>query len=109
MLLIALNGIVGHRYCIGGGEELSNKDIVENICEVLQKNLTLKYNLKELISYVRDRPGHDYRYAINSHKIKIELGWSPRLTFEKGIERTINWYLNKQDWWENILKKNRIS
>lgn len=88
-------GINGQVYNIGGNNEKANIEIVKLIIEKLDRP-------ESLIKYVKDRPGHDRRYAIDSTKIKKELGWEPEYTFEKGIEETIQWYLNNRDWWEKI-------
>ena len=97
-------GIVGSRYNIGGSEEKSNIEIVKEICHLLDE-LRPSSNLKsykELIRFVEDRPGHDFRYAIDSSKIQNEIGWKPKLKFKEGLAKTINWYLKNQDWLDNI-------
>ncbi len=101
------DGTIGETYNIGGNNEIKNIDIVNTICSTLDE---LKPRLngssyKELINYVADRPGHDFRYAIDASKIKKELGWSPKETFETGIRKTILWYLENQHWWKNIQDK----
>jgi len=100
-------GKVGETYNIGGNEEKTNLDIVNIICEILDDiNPTKKYKTyKELITYVKDRPGHDFRYAIDATKIKNDLGWKPKYTFNKGIKDTILWYINNPSWWEKIINK----
>ena len=102
-----LKGIAGETYNIGGNNEIKNIDIVNIICEKLDKKIPRKNNVsyKELIKFVKDRPGHDYRYAINADKIKNELDWEPNESFETGIEKTIDWYLENQEWWEKIQDK----
>ena len=94
--LILHKGKIGEIYNIGGNNEKRNIDIVKMICHELEKP-------KSLIEYVADRKGHDLRYAINSTKIRNELGWEPETLFEDGIRQTIKWYLNNQDWWEKII------
>jgi|TARA_B110000305_G_C19453733_1_gene649546 dTDP-glucose 4,6-dehydratase len=96
LYLIATNGNIGETYNIGGRNEKTNIDVVNSICKILDKTLPSKQirSYVELISYVQDRPGHDRRYAINANKIQNMLGWSPAETFETGISKTINWYLN---------------
>lgn len=96
--LVIHKGEIGEIYNIGGNNEKRNIEIVRLILEKLGKS-------KSLIKYVKDRPGHDKRYAIDSSKIQNELGWNPKYTFENGIEETVIWYLNNKDWWKNI--KNR--
>ena len=101
---IMFKGNIGETYNIGGNNEIKNIDIVNIICEKLDKKIPRKNNTsyKELIKFVKDRPGHDFRYAINANKIKNKLGWEPNESFETGIEHTINWYLDNQKWWEKI-------
>lgn len=98
------HGKVGETYNIGGHNEIRNIDIVNTICELLdemQPSSKLK-SYKELITYVQDRPGHDLRYAIDADKIKRDLDWLPKENFQTGIRKTIRWYLDHQDWWQNI-------
>ena len=101
-------GRVGETYNIGGGEEKTNYEIVHTICELLDIKKPLKNNLsyKELIIYVKDRPGHDFRYAIDASKIKNELGWKQKYQFYDAISKTIDWYINNKSWWEKILNNN---
>ena len=105
-------GKIGEKYNIGGNNEWFNIDIVKKICEILQRkkdNNELKNfqnmpdKFESLITFVKDRPGHDRRYAICSEKIKKELGWEPETNFESGIEKTINWYIQHIDWVENVI------
>ena len=94
--LIIHNGRVGEVYNIGGHNEMKNIDIVKIICRELGKP-------ESLITYVADRKGHDMRYAIDPTKIHNELGWLPETKFEDGIKKTIQWYLDNKDWWEEII------
>ncbi len=94
--LIIHKGRVGEVYNIGGHNEMKNIDIVKLICQAIGKP-------ESLITYVKDRAGHDLRYAIDPAKIHAELGWLPETMFADGIQRTIKWYLDNRDWWENIL------
>ena len=96
------NGRLGEVYNIGGCNEWANIDIVKLICERLDELRPGNEPRSDLITYVKDRPGHDRRYAIDASKIIDELGWRPQYTFEVGIEQTINWYLSNQDWWERV-------
>ena len=89
-------GVIGEVYNIGGNNEKANIDIVKRIIATLGKD-------ESLIQYVKDRPGHDRRYAIDNTKITTQLGWAPRYTFEQGIAETIDWYLAHQDWIEKIV------
>ena len=100
-------GAIGQTYNIGGNNEIENIQIVKTICEILDDKIPRenKETYKMLIQYVEDRPGHDFRYAINSDKIKKDLGWVPEESFKSGIEKTINWYLENSKWWEKIQKK----
>ncbi|MES5954333.1 dTDP-glucose 4,6-dehydratase [Bacillus fungorum] len=94
--LVLHNGKVGEIYNIGGNNEYTNIEIVKRIIQYLGKS-------ESLIHYVTDRPGHDRRYAIDSSKLQKELGWSPKYTFDIGIEQTIKWYLENKTWWERII------
>ena len=97
-------GTIGETYNIGGNNEIKNIDIVNTICSTLDelKPRSNGSSYSELITYVTDRPGHDFRYAIDASKIKNELNWEPKETFETGIRRTIQWYLENEDWWRKI-------
>ena len=95
--LIIHNGRVGEVYNIGGHNEKTNIYIVKKILEILG-------NGEELITYVTDRKGHDLRYAIDPTKIKNELGWEPATMFDDGIVKTVDWYLENRNWWEDIIK-----
>ncbi|RTZ74609.1 MAG: dTDP-glucose 4,6-dehydratase [Candidatus Neomarinimicrobiota bacterium] len=97
-------GEIGETYNVGGNNEIKNIDIVKTICNLLD-NIRPSENLKsyqELITFVKDRPGHDLRYAIDSSKLQNKLGWSPKETFETGIRKTIEWYLDNKTWWLDI-------
>ena len=94
--LIIHEGKVGEVYNVGGHNERTNLDVVKTILNQLGKD-------ESLIHFVKDRPGHDLRYAIDPTKIETELGWKPTYTFESGIKETIDWYLNHKDWWEPII------
>jgi len=98
------NGAIGETYNVGGNNEIKNIDIVITICTILD-DLQPSDNGKsysELITFVKDRPGHDFRYAINAKKIQNELGWYPSESFETGIKKTIEWYLGNESWWKKI-------
>ena len=104
---VLLNGKIGETYNIGGNYEKSNLEIVQSICNILDEikpNKTGK-SYKELITFVKDRPGHDYRYAMDITKIKQELCWTPKESFTAGIRKTIKWYLDNEKWWKDIQKK----
>ena len=103
--VVLTKGVIGETYNVGGNEEQTNLNIVNTICEILDKKYpsTNLSSYKNLITYVKDRPGHDFRYAINASKIKNELGWEPKYKFKKAISSTIDWYLNNKTWWTKIL------
>ena len=101
---VLTNGGIGSTYNIGGNNEIQNIEIVKIICGKMDE-LSPRINgakYEELIAYVADRPGHDFRYAIDASKIENELGWLPKESFETGIEKTIRWYLDNQEWWKSI-------
>ncbi len=104
---VLLHGKIGQTYNIGGNNEIKNIDIVNSICERMDILIPLNSDrsYKDLIKFVQDRPGHDFRYAIDASKITNELNWSPSENFDSGIEKTIKWYLNNQDWCEKIKYK----
>jgi len=98
------HGKIGDTYNIGGHNEIRNINIVNTICSILDELNPRSNNqsYSELITYVKDRPGHDFRYAIDASKIKTDLGWTPKETFKTGIRKTIQWYLDHEDWWRKI-------
>ncbi|MBT4754383.1 MAG: dTDP-glucose 4,6-dehydratase, partial [Chloroflexi bacterium] len=101
------HGEIGETYNVGGNNEIRNIDIVKTICAILDE-MRPSPNGKSygnLISFVKDRPGHDFRYAIDASKIKTELGWTPKETFESGIKQTIEWYIENESWWRKIQDK----
>lgn len=103
---VVTEGVVGATYNIGGHNERKNIDVVKTICGILDQLVTVKpagvSKFEELITYVKDRPGHDMRYAIDASKIDKELGWKPLETFESGIFKTVQWYLNNEQWWRRV-------
>jgi dTDP-glucose 4,6-dehydratase len=104
-LLTVLNrGQVGETYCVGGKNEMKNIEVVSLLCEILDE-LAPDEGIgprESLIEFVRDRPGHDQRYAIDTSKIEGDLGWRPRETFESGLRATVRWYLDNRYWWERV-------
>lgn len=97
------NGKLGETYNIGGHNEWTNIDLIHQLCTVMDKKLGRNEgSSKQLITFVKDRAGHDMRYAINATKIKNELGWTPSITFEEGLEKTVDWYLENENWLNHI-------
>jgi dTDP-glucose 4,6-dehydratase len=118
LVKVATEGRLGETYNIGGHNEKKNLEVVETVCDLLQEiappgdyphlELTRAANVKhyrDLITFVKDRPGHDVRYAIDARKIEQELGWVPEESFESGIRKTVQWYLNNPEWWQRVLNR----
>jgi dTDP-glucose 4,6-dehydratase len=105
---VVTEGRVGETYNIGGNSEKTNMEVVHAICHVMDEVLPdSKFKPHEsLIKHVEDRPGHDFRYAIDATKISTELGWTPEETFDSGLRKTVEWYLSNRDWWQKILDGN---
>ncbi|VEA61293.1 dTDP-glucose 4,6-dehydratase 2 [Serratia plymuthica] len=103
---VVTEGVVGETYNIGGHNERKNIEVVHTICDLLEELAPNKpqgvKKYRDLITYVKDRPGHDMRYAIDAGKIDRELGWRPQETFESGIRKTVSWYLNNETWWRRV-------
>ena len=103
---VVTQGVVGETYNIGGHNEKANLDVVYAICDLLEELAPNKpegvAQYKDLITYVKDRPGHDVRYAIDATKIKDELNWVPEESFETGLRKTVEWYLNNKEWVEHV-------
>jgi dTDP-glucose 4,6-dehydratase len=102
LVVVAINGEVGETYNIGGHNEQQNIEVIKIICEILDELVPLRTKYSELITHVTDRPGHDMRYAIDASKIQRDLGWLPLETFESGIKKTVQWYLDNQEWCERV-------
>lgn len=104
---VVTEGEIGETYNIGGHNEKTNLTVVQTICELLEELAPEKpegvEKYSDLITFVKDRPGHDLRYAIDATKIKNELGWVPEESFETGIRKTVEWYLSNKEWWEAVL------
>lgn len=104
---VVTQGEIGETYNIGGHNEKANIEVVKTICSLLDELVPNKpegvVQYQDLITYVTDRPGHDVRYAIDASKIERELGWKPAETFESGIRKTVEWYLNNKAWWSRVL------
>ncbi|PJZ45481.1 dTDP-glucose 4,6-dehydratase [Leptospira brenneri] len=101
--LVMRDGKFGETYNIGTRNEKNNLDIVHKICELMDEKNPKGAPHKKLIQFVKDRPGHDFRYAIDPSKIENELGWKPKYKFEEAIEQTVDWFLENRSWWEEIL------
>jgi dTDP-glucose 4,6-dehydratase len=103
---VVTEGVVGETYNIGGHNEQKNIDVVRGICALLEELAPERPagvgHFADLITYVTDRPGHDMRYAIDASKIERELGWTPEETFESGLRKTVQWYLDNLDWCRRV-------
>ena len=96
-------GVVGETYNIGGHNEWKNIDLVELLCDIMDEELgRAEKSSRALITFVKDRQGHDRRYAIDASKIAEKLDWRPSVTFEEGLRNTVKWYLKNEDWLENV-------
>ena len=107
LIKVVTEGRIGETYNIGGHNEKTNLEVVETICVLLEELAPKKPvgvdNYRDLITFVKDRPGHDARYAIDASKIERELGWVPEETFETGLRKTVQWYLDNTSWWQRVL------
>ncbi|OWX98823.1 dTDP-glucose 4,6-dehydratase [Thioclava sp. IC9] len=108
LLLVLEKGALGRSYNIGGENERSNLELVQTICTILDKLRPGDAPYADLITFVTDRPGHDARYAIDPTRIREELGWRPSVTVEEGLERTVRWYLENEDWWRPLLERHGV-
>ncbi len=102
LLTVLSKGEVGRSYNIGGENERSNLELVKTLCAILDELRPAARPYAELITYVTDRPGHDARYAIDPSRIREELGWRPSVTVEEGLRRTVQWYLDNEEWWRAL-------
>lgn len=99
----------GSTYNVGGNNEWKNVDLIRLLCDIMDEKLGRSAGSSQnLITFVKDRAGHDHRYAIDSSKLQNELGWSPKVTFEEGLEKTVDWYLNNQSWLNNVISGNYL-
>jgi len=97
-------GRFGEKYNIGGRNERTNLQVVERICDLMDRLAPKGHPHRDLITYVTDRPGHDHRYAIDATKTEDEIGWHAQESFETGIEKTVRWYLDNEAWWAPLRK-----
>jgi dTDP-glucose 4,6-dehydratase len=102
LVVVAMRGRPGKTYLLGGEAERRNIDVVREICSIMDRLAPGGAPHARLITHVADRPGHDFRYAIDCSRIVNELGWRPRETFESGLEQTIRWYLENREWWQAV-------
>ncbi|OWY08443.1 dTDP-glucose 4,6-dehydratase [Thioclava sp. F34-6] len=109
LLLVLEKGVSGRSYNIGGENECSNLDLVKTLCAILdQKKPKPSGSYADQITFVTDRPGHDARYAIDPSRIRCELGWRPSVTVEQGLAKTVQWYLDNEDWWRALQTREGV-
>ena len=109
LLLVLKKGELGRSYNIGGENERTNLELVKTLCEILDRLQPRDGDsYADLITFVADRPGHDARYAIDPSRIRDELGWCPSVTVEEGLEKTVLWYLNNENWWKPLLERTGV-
>ena len=109
LLMVLKDGVVGRSYNIGGENELTNLELVQTLCAILERlQPRASGSYTDLIAFVADRPGHDARYAIDSTRIRNELGWQPSVTIDEGLEKTVRWYLDNEDWWRPLLDRSGV-
>ena len=108
LLTVLSKGTIGSSYNIGGDNEATNIDIVREICAILDRLRPAARPYFELVNFVADRPGHDLRYAIDPTRIRTELGWRPAVTLTQGLEKTVHWYLDNEDWWQALQNRSGV-
>ncbi|MEL7463268.1 MAG: dTDP-glucose 4,6-dehydratase [Pseudomonadota bacterium] len=108
LLLVIATGVVGETYNIGGNAEARNIDLVRSICALMDERRPDAGPHERLIEFVTDRPGHDFRYAIDGSKVAAELGWAPKLTLKQGLAHTVDWYLSREDWWGPLVEAAQV-
>ena len=108
LLTVLTKGKIGRSYNIGGENEATNIDIVREICAILDRLRSAARPYFELVNFVADRPGHDLRYAIDPTRIRTELGWRPAITLTQGLEKTVRWYLDNEDWWKALHNRSGV-
>lgn len=108
LLLVVEKGTVGRSYNIGGENEATNLELVTKICAILDEKRPGNVPYAEQIAFVADRPGHDQRYAIDPSRIRTELGWRPSVTLDEGLEKTVQWFLDHEDWWRALQDRDGV-
>ena len=109
LLLVLEKGVIGRSYNIGGDNERTNLELAQTLCKILDRlKPRTAGTYADLITFVQDRPGHDARYAIDPSRITDELGWRPSVTVEEGLERTVQWYLDNEDWWKPLQNRTGV-
>ena len=108
LLTVLTKGTIGSSYNIGGENEATNIDIVREICAILDRLRPAARPYFELVNFVADRPGHDLRYAIDPTRIRTELVWRPAVTLTQGLEKTVHWYLDNEDWWQALQNRSGV-
>ncbi len=108
LLTVVQKGAVGRSYNIGGENEVTNLDLVRMICAIMDEKCAGSTPYADLITFVTDRPGHDARYAIDPKRISDELGWRPSVTLEQGLKKTVQWYLDNEDWWRALQSRDGV-
>ncbi|MGV6875740.1 dTDP-glucose 4,6-dehydratase [Pseudochelatococcus sp. B33] len=108
LLLVLGEGRVGSSYNVGGENEYRNIDVVRALCAILDRKRPTGRSYAEQITFVKDRPGHDARYAIDPTRIREELGWRPSVTLEEGLDRTVQWYLDNESWWRPLQERHGV-
>lgn len=108
LLTVLKNGVIGRSYNIGGENDVTNLQIVKMLCAILDKQHPAAKPYADQIRFVTDRPGHDFRYAIDSTRIRDELGWRPSVSLQQGLEKTVGWYLENKNWWQALQNRDGV-
>lgn len=108
LLCVLEKGTRGETYNIGGNNERTNIELVQTICRLVDERLGDGFDHSSLITFVKDRPGHDRRYAVNADKIKNDLGWTPSIQWDEGFKATLNWYLDNEAWWRPLVDEKKF-
>ena len=105
LILVGEKGLIGETYCIGGSGEETNLNIAKEVCNILDITKPIDFKYSKLLTFVEDRPGHDYRYAIDSNKLKEELNWKPKYNIKSGLKKTVEWYVQNLSWCQNVMQR----